>query len=400
MKFYKSAKFLIFLIIFINFLGYGIVFPILPLMTIQYGGDPIVSGILIGIFSLMQVISMPILGRLSDRYGRRPLLLYSLWGTVLSFAIMGLTHSIFWLMVARIIDGISGGNLSIAQAYMADVTDKKGRAAGMGVIAAGISLGFIIGPIWGGIFGKFGLAIPFITATLLTLVSVILTQFYLPESISKKEISYEKIHFHFPTFIKHALKQPLFLLYFINLLLFWAQSGIFTTLTLFGNDVLKLSLLGTSLIFAAFGIISVLIQGWGLGKVLKRIEEKKLFFASALISVGGLALMSIPGSLVFFILGTMVFSFGNSFTVPIVQALVSESSSEHEQGGNMGILQAFGSVGRIFGPIIAGYLYEKMSPYSPSITGAIMFVFIAYLGVFLLKYSFGSRTGVKPQLSH
>src|SRR3989344_8516704 len=132
MKFVKTAKFLIFLIVFINFLGYGIVFPILPLLTIEYGGNPLISGVLIGIFSLMQVLAMPVLGRLSDRYGRKPLLLYSLWGTVVSFAIMGVTHSIFWLLIARIIDGISGGNLSIAQAYMADVTERKDRATGMG----------------------------------------------------------------------------------------------------------------------------------------------------------------------------------------------------------------------------------------------------------------------------
>src|SRR3990167_8071739 len=102
MKFVKSPKFLIFLIIFVNFLGYGIVFPILPILTEQYGGDPLMSGILIAAFSLMQVFAMPVMGRLSDRYGRRPLLLISLWGTVISFAMMGLTRSIFWLLIARI----------------------------------------------------------------------------------------------------------------------------------------------------------------------------------------------------------------------------------------------------------------------------------------------------------
>lgn len=197
MNFVKSPKFLIFLIVFVNFLGYGIVFPILPLMTERYGGDPLVSGILIAVFSLMQVITMPVMGKLSDKYGRRPLLLFSLWGTVLSFAIMGLTHSIFWLMVARMIDGASGGNISIAQAYMADITEKKQRAGGMGVIAAGISLGFILGPLWGGFFSGFGLSVPFIAATGITLVSVILSQFFLPESLSKREFAYEKNIFIF-----------------------------------------------------------------------------------------------------------------------------------------------------------------------------------------------------------
>src|SRR3989338_1338415 len=183
MKFFKSPKFLIFLIVFVNFLGYGIVFPILPLLTESYGGDPLISGILIGVFSLMQVGAMPVLGRLSDRYGRRPLLIFSLWGTVLSFLMMGMTHSIFWLLIARIIDGASGGNISIAQAYIADITDKKDRVGGMGVLAAGISLGFIVGPLWGGFFSKISLAAPFIAASVITFVSIILCHFFLPESL-------------------------------------------------------------------------------------------------------------------------------------------------------------------------------------------------------------------------
>lgn len=117
MKILRSPKFLIFLIVFINFLGYGIVFPILPLLTEKYGGDPLTSGVLIAVFSLMQVAAMPIMGRLSDKYGRRPLLIFSLWGTVLSFAIMGITHSILWLMIARIIDGVSEGNMGILQSF-------------------------------------------------------------------------------------------------------------------------------------------------------------------------------------------------------------------------------------------------------------------------------------------
>ena len=237
MKFIKSPQFLIFLVVFVNFLGYGIVFPLLPIITLDYGGSPLLSGVLIAVFSLMQVIFMPILGRLSDRYGRKPLLIFSLWGTFFSFLLMGLTHSIFWLMIARIIDGISGGNLSIAQAYIADITDKKGRAGGMGVIGAGISLGFIIGPLWGGLLSKVSLAAPFMGASLITLMSILLAQFFLAESLSKKEVEYEKKHFNFSIFIKDSLKSDLYLLYLVYLLLFWAQSGVFTIMSLFGEQV-------------------------------------------------------------------------------------------------------------------------------------------------------------------
>ncbi|MBI3380269.1 MFS transporter [Candidatus Gottesmanbacteria bacterium] len=387
MNFIKSPKFLIFLIVVVNFLGYGIVFPILPLLTEQYGGDPIISGFLIAIFSLMQVISMPILGRLSDRYGRKPMLLFSLWGTVFSFALMGLTHSIFWLMVARIIDGISGGNLSIAQAYIADVTDKKGRAGGMGVLAAGISVGFIFGPLWGGFFSKISLAAPFIAATILTVISVLLTQFFLPESVSKQEFSYEKKHFSFAAFWRHITEPVMLILYATNLFLFWAQSGVFTTMSLFAKDVLGMTVAGVSLLFAFGGILSALIQGFAIGKVVARVSEEKIFIVSAIIGVVGFAIMARGSNWILFTLGITIFSIGNSFLMPVITSLVSEKSSEHEQGGNMGLLQSFGSVGRIFGPIAAGFLYETISPFTPSVMGAVIMVIILGFGVKLFVSS-------------
>lgn len=336
MNFIKSPKFLIFLIVFVNFLGYGIVFPILPLLTEQYGGDPIISGILIAIFSLMQVISMPIMGRLSDRFGRRPLLLFSLWGTVLSFAIMGLTHSIFWLLIARIIDGISGGNISIASAYIADITDKKGRAAGMGVLAAGISLGFIFGPLWGGFFSGISLSAPFIAATVITLLSVLLTQFFLPESVSKKEFTYEEKHFSFAAFGKLITEPTMLILYATSMFLFWAQSGVFTTISLFGKDVLGMNVARVSLLFAFGGILSAIIQGFGVGKVVKFISEEKLFIISSVITALGFLVMSGGNTALIFAIGMTIFSVGNSFLMPVVTSMVSGKIISSRTGRKFG----------------------------------------------------------------
>lgn len=381
MKFIKSPKFLIFLVVFVNFLGYGIVFPLLPIITLDYGGSPLLSGVLIGIFSLMQVIAMPILGRLSDRYGRKPLLIFSLWGTFFSFLLMGLTHSIFWLMIARIIDGISGGNLSIAQAYIADITDKKGRAGGMGVVGAGISLGFIVGPLWGGLLSKVSFAAPFMGASLITLISILLAQFFLAESLSKKEVAYEKKHFNFSIFIKDSLKSDLYLLYLVYMLLFWAQSGVFTIMSLFGEQVLKLSLIGISGVFAFGGILSAIIQGFGIGKAVKFMQEEKIYLISSVICIVGLGFMAVGSTVLLFFIGVSVFMIGNSFLGPIIQALVSEKSSEHEQGGNMGFLQSFGSMGRIFGPIASGYIFQQISPFGPAVSGVVIMIVILLIGL-------------------
>lgn len=355
-------------------------FPILPLLTIRYGGDPLLSGILIAAFSLMQVIAMPILGRLSDRFGRKPILLFSLWGTVLSFSIMGFTHSIFWLLIARMIDGASGGNLSIAQAYIADVTKKENRASGMGIIAAGISLGFIIGPLWGGFFSNVSPTFPFFAAAAITIISAILTHVFLPESVSEKETSYEKKHFNFAAFLKDNANSSPILLFVVYLFLFWAQSAVFTTMSLFGEVVLKLSLVGVSILFAFGGVLSALIQGFAIGKAVKKVGEKRLFFVSVVITGIGLMLLGISGHVLVYFISMTVYSIGNSFLTPLVNAFVSEKSSVHEQGGVLGLLQSFGSVGRIFGPVFGGFLFEKVSPFAPAWMGLLIIVLIYIIG--------------------
>ncbi|KKS73462.1 MAG: Arabinose efflux permease family protein, partial [Candidatus Gottesmanbacteria bacterium GW2011_GWC2_42_8] len=315
------------------------------------------------------------------RWGRKPLLLISLVGTIVSFLIMALTHSLWWLLIARILDGASGGNLSIAQAYIADVSSKKDRAGGMGIIAAGISLGFIFGPLWGGFFSKFSFAFPFFAAAAITFISVLLTHFFLPESVNQNEIKYEKKHFHITQFLPNILRSGFMLLFMINLLIFWAQSGLFTIMTLFAKDVLSLTIPQVAVLFALSGIVSALIQAFAVTSTVKVFGEKRLFKLSAATAALGMLILAITRNTLFFVIGTTIFALGNSYLLPLTQAFVSEKSSEHEQGGNMGLLQSFGSTGRIFGPILAGYTYQTLGPWSPAAMGTIIFLSVLFLGL-------------------
>src|SRR5712675_3193652 len=178
---------IIFLTIFVNLIGFGIIIPLLPFYAEKFGASPIVIGLLFGIFSLCQLIAAPALGDLSDRYGRRPILIFSLLGTVVSFVMLALAHSVAMLFAARIVDGLSGGNISTARAYVADVTEPKDRARAYGLIGAAFGLGFILGPALSGILVKVSYTAPIWAAAAVTLVATVMAWLWLPETVHRTQ---------------------------------------------------------------------------------------------------------------------------------------------------------------------------------------------------------------------
>src|SRR5215213_8140172 len=175
----------IFLTIFVNLVGFGIIIPLLPFYAQTFGASPVVIGLLFAIFSLCQLVAAPVLGDLSDRYGRRPVLIFSLAGTVLSFVMLALAHTVWMLFLARIVDGLSGGNISTARAYVADVTEPKDRARAYGLIGAAFGLGFIFGPALSGVLAKVSYTAPIWAAAALTLVATIMAWVWLPETVHR-----------------------------------------------------------------------------------------------------------------------------------------------------------------------------------------------------------------------
>src|SRR5437763_1612214 len=176
---------IIFLTIFVNLVGFGIIIPLLPYYAEQFGASPLVIGLLFAAYSLCQLLAAPILGDLSDRWGRRPILIFSLVGTVISFAMLAMAHSIAMLFLARIVDGLSGGNISTARAYVADVTEPKDRARAYGLIGAAFGLGFIMGPALSGILARVSYTAPIWAAASLTLVAALMAFFWLPETVHR-----------------------------------------------------------------------------------------------------------------------------------------------------------------------------------------------------------------------
>src|SRR5512147_2865222 len=183
----NKRLFSIILVVFIDLLGFSLILPLLPYYAETFKASQTVTGILIASYALMQLIGAPILGRLSDRFGRRPVLLLSVFGTFLGFLLLGFANALWMLFVSRIIDGLTGGNLSVAQAYISDVTDAKDRSKGLGMIGAAFGLGFIIGPVSGGLLSQWGYAVPAFAAAGLALVNLLLVYFWLPESLTPEK---------------------------------------------------------------------------------------------------------------------------------------------------------------------------------------------------------------------
>jgi len=359
----RSPLLVIFITVFIDLVGFGIVIPVLPYYAegTRFGATPREVGLLFASYSVMQLIFSPVLGRLSDKHGRRPILLISLLGTCLGFLILGFATTLWMLFLGRIIDGISGGNISTAQAYIADITTKENRAKGMGLIGAAFGMGFVFGPAIGGILSRWGIHVPFLFAGALAFANAILLYFTLPETVTPDHPA------RVSAASGRAWKQVLAALqqtrlafvltiYFLSIVAFSIMTAVFSLFMMFrlGYDAWH-----SGWIFAFVGVISTIIQGGLIGKLVKRFGEP------ALVIVGGLlfsvSLFASPfvapaiGLLGILSVGALS-SIGNALSAPSLTSLASKSASAAEQGGVLGVMQSVASLARAVGPSIAAIL--------------------------------------------
>jgi multidrug resistance protein len=302
----------------------------------------------------MQFIFSPILGRISDRVGRRPVLLISLLATSAGFAVMGFGNTLFWLFIGRIVPGISGGNISTAQAYMADITAPEERSQVMGLIGAAFGFGFTLGPAIGGILSHYSIAAPFLFASGLALINAVLAYFRLPESLSAEHRSTTRERAPIREVFKHGWHLPTLMgAYFFSIAGFAVMTTIFALFTekRFGYDIKK-----TGIVFAFIGLIGIVVQGGLLRQLLKRRSEKSLAVTGGLMLVIGMVLLPSVNGLASLMTVCAVIGIGNSLVMPTLNGLASRSAERSWQGRVTGLMQSSGSLARCIGPFVAGGL--------------------------------------------
>ncbi|MCE3236013.1 MAG: tetA [Vampirovibrio sp.] len=348
---------IIFLTILIDMIGFGIVIPVLPLYSLHFGASPWEIGLLFGSFSLMQLIFAPILGRWSDRIGRRPILLMSILGTAISFLVLGFANSLWMLFLGRMLDGMSGGNISTAQAYIADVTPLEKRSSAMGIIGAAFGLGFVIGPAIGGLLGHYSIQLPFFVAAGLAFINTLAILLFLPETLSEEQ---RKTHSAAGVPLLQTLASakdtPLGNLMLCSLLSTMAFSLVTALFTLFTENRLQWHARENGMLFAYIGILGVLIQGGLLRRIVPRTGEKPLIVLGAILLCISIAALPLNSNVAWVVLASSGLSIGNSLVTPMLSGLASKSADAQSQGAILGLMQSIASFGRMIGPAIGGFL--------------------------------------------
>lgn len=372
----------------VNALGYGIIIPLQYAYVARFGINTFWMGMLFAAFSLAQFISTPIIGRLSDRFGRKPLLLYSVLGTAVSFLLFAMGKSAPMLFFARILDGISGGNISVAQAVISDTTEPKERAKWFGILGAAFGFGFVFGPAIGGILSNITLEAPFYFAAIISLLGALMVGFMLKETLSKENTEHKPVKAMFD--LRHlasALFEP-----YVGLLLMatFISAFAFAIFILgfqaFTNDILKLSPTNISLLFVIFGVIGLIMQGFGIGRLMKRFKEVPLLITGVAVSCVSFFVMGVSYTFQTFIIASIGLAIGNSLMMPLITSLISKHTKKEDQGGIMGINQSYMSLANIVGPIIGGALATKSVHYAFFGAGGVL-VLMLFLTMIIARES-------------
>jgi MFS transporter, DHA1 family, tetracycline resistance protein len=371
--FFGTPLGIVFSTVLIDLIGFGIVIPLVPLYAEQFGASVVQIGLLTGSYALMQLIFAPVLGRVSDRYGRRPVILGSLLGSAIAWLMFGFAGTLWVLFLARILDGISGASYAAAQAYVADITTDEDRVRGMGLIGAAFGLGFIIGPGIGGLLGAVDPRLPFVVAAAFALANFGLAWKRLPES--RVPGSHEGARQSRWTALFSAVGSrtygPLIWISFLGSLGFVGMEAVFA---LYGNRRFDFGLTETGLVFMFIGVFAAIVQGGLAHRITARVGEWPVLRAGLWLTAASLILLGLVTELwaLFPILALL--ALGSGLTFPTISAIISQRAPAGDQGSILGVLASAGGLARLLAPIGATILFQSVGIGSPLIVGGLLFV--------------------------
>lgn len=375
---------LVFLIVLFDLVGFGIVLPLIPYYATELGGSPLDVGVIMAVYSLMQFLFAPLWGSLSDRFGRRPLLILGLVGSALSYVVYGLATSVGMLLLSRLLGGAMGAGVPVAQAMVADATVPSRRARGMGMIGAAFGLGFVFGPAIGGLLSRWGYAVPGFAAAGLTAMNALLALLLLPESLppDRRAVSAggwgalgQRLSSARRLLARPAIGRPILVLFLMT----WGFAGFTTTFPLYLDTPLGMPAAVAGGLFAYVGLISALFQGRLIGPLVERYGEKRVAVAGGVLLADGLAIIAAFPSLPPMFLALALAGVGWGCVVPSLQSLISRRAQVREQGEVLGVNQSAASAARVVGPIAAGWGFGALGPQLGFAAGAALVV----LGVLL-----------------
>ncbi|MFA6353387.1 MAG: MFS transporter [Candidatus Paceibacterota bacterium] len=378
-KFIISPKIIILFTVFLDVLGLGVIIPILPFYVESFHVSGIVVTSLFAVFALFSFFSAPILGAISDRKGRRPVLLISLASSAVGWLIFAFSNTIFGLFLGRIIDGSAAGNISTAQNYLVDIAkDQKERTKNLGLIGAVFGVSFIVGPLVGGVLSTISMKLPFIVVGIMAVLNTILAYFFLPETHHKRNT--EKISLNpFSPILKAFKNKNILPLYMAWLFFGIAISLNQSIFALYIAKVFSWTVITSGFLMALVGVIISINQAFAIQKIwLKYFKESFLMIWVFIPFAFGYLIMAIPFKFAF-LLGLIITAFGQSLMRVIMTSQIIGFSKKEEQGENMGILSSIISLSMILGPLFGGFIYETHPSFPFILSGIILFITFIFI---------------------
>ena len=368
----------IFLTILVNLIGFGIIIPLLPFYAQTFGASPVAIGLLFASFSVSQLIASPLLGDWSDRWGRRPVLIFSLLGTVVSFVMLALAHSLAMLFAARVVDGLSGGNITTARAYIGDVTDESNRAKAFGMLGAAFGVGFIIGPALGGLFARISYTAPIWAAAAITVVATALAWAWLPETVHRVHaVAVSPWRALGELSRRHGLRTLLAIDF-----VYWTCFAIYQgTFALFGEQRFGFDVTQIGYILAGFGALGVLVQGALVAPIVRRLGERRTLTVGLLFAAFSWGATALAHSVPVFIVLLVPGALGVGFCNPSLISLLSGAAGRHEQGRVQGAAGALESLGRAIGPMWGNSALQWFGEGSAYASAAVLLLVTAAMSV-------------------